>query len=74
MTIIERKQELERLGWQYNPDSQTWSGGTWSHETFGFVHKGGGSFDTIAEAVERLEVFLGNLETITGQSHEKESR
>lgn len=66
MTIAERKQELEKQGWRYNPDGQTWSGGTWSHEQFGYVHKGGGSFDNISEAVKRLENFLQNFEMIAG--------
>ena len=64
--IFETKENLEQDGWTYLPDSNTWSGGSWSHPQHGYVHKGGGSFDNIAEAVERLGLFVQNLTAIQG--------
>lgn len=63
-TLGERIKALEDAGWQYNADGRDWSSGSWWHDGYGSVNKGGGSFDHITEAVKRLERFLANCELI----------
>ena len=54
------------LGWTYIPDPTTWTGGVWTHEEWGFVTQGGGSFPRINEAVEAMERFLKAHAAIVG--------
>lgn len=56
MTIQERYEHyIEVEGWSYCPDPTTWTGGCWWHDDRGSVNNGGGTFPTIARAVEAMD-------------------
>jgi len=61
---LKKLESYKQQGWTYMTDPTTWSGGSWSHEQYGYVHNGGGSYPRINEAVEALDKYMENLALI----------
>ncbi len=61
LTITEKVENFEQLGWRYLHDARDWSSGVWYHDDLGCVNNGGGSFLWIGQAIKALEQFLLNI-------------
>ena len=64
MSINERHEHYQALGWTYLPDPTTWSGGIWYNDTLGSVNNSGGTFPNITRAVEAMDRHYRNWERL----------